>query len=93
MTNKRDYNADALRAQELLGALAGLVRASMPGAVREAFLGQLKDLKELVEKTPPSNDSYTRGVWAGWTSLLTELIVRIEREPEPPIGSLRASPS
>lgn len=67
---------DAVRAQAHLDALCAIVRVSMPGIVREAFVSELSDLRTLV-KEPPQRDSFSRGVWAGYDHLLTELISRL----------------
>ena len=78
---------DAQRAVELLNGLAAIVRASMPGVVRKAFIGQLMDLRDVVGK-PAQRDVFTRGVWAGYNHLLTELINRLNVPDEPPIANL-----
>lgn len=72
-----------------LDAICELVRVTMPGAVRTAFTGELRALQSQL-RDGGRRDSFTRGVWAGWSSLLTQLIVRIEKEPEPPIANLDA---
>lgn len=72
-----------------LDAICELVRVTMPGAVREAFVDELRALQAEV-RDGARRDSFARGVWAGWSSLLTGLITRIEREPEPPIANLDA---
>lgn len=64
-------------AQAQLDAICALVRVSMPHAVKQAFVGQLSDLRNMV-KEPAQRDSFSRGVWAGWDSLLTELISRLQ---------------
>jgi hypothetical protein len=65
------------RAQATLDALANLVRASMPGAVREAFSGLLSDLIGQL-RDGARRDNFSRGVWAGWTSLAVQLQRRID---------------
>lgn len=75
-TAERALSDEAVRAQAHLDAICELVRVSMPGVVREAFVGELSDLRELV-KEPPQRDSFSRGVWAGYDHLLTELISRL----------------
>lgn len=65
------------RTQAHLDAICELVRVSMPGAVREAFSGELKALQAEL-RDGVRRDSFSRGVWAGWSSLLTEMIRRLD---------------
>src|SRR5688572_24426720 len=63
----------AERSRETLNAIAGMIRAAMPeGVVRSAFSTLLKDLAAIV-RDGARRDNFSRGVWAGWGSLATEL--------------------
>jgi hypothetical protein len=72
----RALSDNATRAQAHLDAICETIRVCMPGVVREALVGELSDLRTLV-KEPPQRDSFSRGVWAGYDHLLTELISRL----------------
>lgn len=67
--------------QARLDAICELVRVSMPGAVREAFSGELRALQAEI-RDGGRRDTFARGVWAGWSSLLTEMIRRLDNPPE-----------
>lgn len=70
------FSDNALQAQAHLNVICETIRVCMPGIVREAFVGELSDLRTLV-KEPPQRDSFSRGVWAGYDHLLTEIISRL----------------
>jgi hypothetical protein len=70
----------AERSRETLNAIAGMIRAAMPeGVVRSAFSTLLKDLAGIV-RDGARRDNFSRGVWAGWGSLATELYTRIDSD-------------
>lgn len=89
---RRAENENELRREELakqirvdgretteahLDAICALVRVTMPGAVRTAFTDELRALQAEV-RDGGRRDTFARGVWAGWSSLLTELISRLD---------------
>lgn len=65
------------RTEAHLDAICELVRVTMPGVVREAFSDELKALQAEV-RDGGRRDTFARGVWAGWSSLLTEMIRRLD---------------